>query len=220
MATVKELLRRYIQAMTDPTRGAILGELYYAGELTPTQIARRLGLTANNVYHHMRVLRGLDIVEPPRVVPRETYVEKYYRIAPETLAVLGTDPEWFDRVQDTLTAEDRKELIVALCLTMAQMLQRAARRYAAMDAHALLDLIHERKLGMLSINLMGRERLEERVRSLREMLLEEHEAGLTEPRQADSDATERPQNVVLMAALPLLWGDDQEHEEGAGPKAP
>ena len=72
MATVTELLRWYIQAMSDPTRGAIMSELYHAGELTPTQLARRLGLTANNIYHHMRVLRKLELVDPPRVVPRET----------------------------------------------------------------------------------------------------------------------------------------------------
>ena len=83
MTATTEFLRGFIRALSDPTRGAILTELEHSGELTATQLARRLGLTANNVYHHMRVLRELKVVGEPRVVPRETYVEKYYQLAPE-----------------------------------------------------------------------------------------------------------------------------------------
>jgi len=36
MATTAELLRQYMVAMYDPTRGAILMELGHAEELTPT----------------------------------------------------------------------------------------------------------------------------------------------------------------------------------------
>jgi DNA-binding transcriptional ArsR family regulator len=212
MATVTELLRHFIQAISDPTRGAILGELHHAGELTPTQLARRLGLTANNVYHHMRVLRKLGIVDPPRVVPRETYVEKYYSIAPDMLAILGRDPVWFDRVGATLTAEDRKELLIAMCLTMSQLLQRAARRYGSMDPEALEDLFSRRGLGMLSINEMSMERLEARLSSLRAIQSDEHEAGLDQP-----DPNNLPQHVVLMAGLPLLWGDVRESDTAEPP---
>jgi DNA-binding transcriptional ArsR family regulator len=211
MATVKELLRDYIRAVSDPTRGAIMMELHHAGELTATQLARRLGLTANNVYHHMRVLRELGAVAPPRVVPRETYVEKYYRVSDDLRAMGGSDPEWLDRVQGDLTAEDRKELFVALCLTMAQLLQRAARRYTAMDAEAFDTLVNERKLGMLSLSEMRQPRLEWRLNALRDMLRQEHEAGIADDVRADGEGSAPPRHVVLMAGLPLLWGD--EHEE-------
>src|SRR6476619_903324 len=134
MAATKEVLHGLIRALSDPTRGAILTELEHSGELTATQLAKRLGLTANNVYHHMRVLRELQVVGEPRVVPRDTYVEKYYRLAPEVEAALANDPEWRDMAQRELSAEERKELFISMCLEMAQLLQRAARRYAEMDA--------------------------------------------------------------------------------------
>lgn len=90
-------------------------------------------------------------------------------------------------------------------------------------------LIHGQKLGMLSINEMGRERLAWRLKALREVQRHEYEAGMMEEpeRQGDGTPSERPQNVVLMAGLPMLWGDDpgqdmkaeetEEAEEGEGP---
>lgn len=203
MAESKEFLQGLIRALSDPTRGAILTELEHSGELTATQLARRLGLTANNVYHHMRVLRELKVVGEPRVMPRETYVEKYYQLAPEVQAVIGSDPEWLDRAQKEFTAEERKELFIGMCLTMAQLLQRAARQYAEMDATAFDALMTQRTLGMVSINEMGQKRLESRLKSLRDTLRHEYETGIAE-------AVESPaQHVVLMAALPFLWHDQK-----------
>ncbi|HEY7019997.1 MAG TPA: winged helix-turn-helix domain-containing protein [Ktedonobacterales bacterium] len=207
MTATTEFLRGFIRALSDPTRGAILTELEHSGELTATQLAKRLGLTANNVYHHMRVLRELKVVGEPRVVPRETYVEKYYQLAPEAQAVLGSDPEWLDRVQKGLSAEERKELFVSMCLEMAQLLQRAARRYAEMDAETFDTLIHQRKLGMLSINEMGQARLESRLKSLRDTLRHERESGI-----ADEEPRSQ-QHVVLMAGLPFLWDEDEERKK-------
>lgn len=210
MAT-KDLLQSFIRALGDPTRGAILTELAHEGELTATQLARRLGLTANNVYHHMRVLRDLGVVGAPRAAPRETYVEKYYQLAPEMQTLLngGRDPEWFDRAQDDLTTEERKELFVGMCLTMAQLLQRAARRYAKMNTQEFDELIRQRQLGLLSINDMGQERLESRLTSLKELLRQEYETGFAE----EGEAYQRPQHVVLMAALPLLWAVENEDSD-------
>jgi DNA-binding transcriptional ArsR family regulator len=207
MAATKEVLRGLIRALSDPTRGAILTELEHSGELTATQLARRLGLTANNVYHHMRVLRELQVVGEPRVVPRDTYVEKYYRLAPEVEAALANDPEWLDKAQRELSAEERKELFISMCLETAQLLQRAARRYAEMDAETFDSRIHQRALGMVSINEMGQKRLESRLKSLRDTLRQEHESGI-----ADDEPRSR-QHVVLMAGLPFIW-DVEEEEDG------
>src|SRR5207248_140852 len=88
MPVIAQRLSQYAEAMADPTRGMILVELDRAGELTATQLARRLDLSPNNVYHHMRVLLQLEVVDPPRAVPGDTYVEKYYHINPEIRAAL------------------------------------------------------------------------------------------------------------------------------------
>jgi hypothetical protein len=79
-------------------------------------------------------------------------------------------------------------------------------------------LIHGQKLGMLSINEMGRERLAWRLKALRDLQRQEYAAGLMgEPeRQGDGAPSERAHDVVLMAGLPMLWGDEPEHEPKAG----
>src|SRR5215467_11365577 len=99
--SLEPLLRNAIEALSDPTRGAILLELGRVGESTATQLARQLGLTANNVYHHMRVLTKLGLLEPPRVVPGKTYVEKYYRLRREVIEATQ-EAGWVDRVMQSM----------------------------------------------------------------------------------------------------------------------
>lgn len=213
MATRAELLKQYMVAMYDPTRGAILMELGQVGELTPTQIARRLGVTANNIYHHMRVLRELGVVDPPRAVPRDTYVEKYYRINPALAAMVNSDPNWVDNSQEHMTAADRKALFCGMFMTMAQLLMRAARRYQAMDDDDFQRRLYDSQDIMASVNTMDHTKLVRRLASVRGMLAEEWRADAeAQGSAADGDAAgaHSERNLVLMASLPLLWDDDEQ----------
>ena len=206
MATVEQLLRNYITALSDPTRGAILMELAHVGELTPTQLARRLGMTANNVYHHMRVLRELGVVDPPRAVPRDTYVEKYYRITPEIVAAIDADPNWLDKTQPAMTIADRKALFRGMLLSMAQLLSRAARRFEAMDDETFERDYFAPQTIMASVNTMDHDKLMRRLTSLRDMLADEWRADAGTPPPTTPSPTNN--NLVLMAALPRLWDDE------------
>ncbi|NMP23931.1 helix-turn-helix domain-containing protein [Sulfobacillus harzensis] len=76
--------------MSDPTRASLLMEIERAGEMTATKLAERLGLTANNVYHHLRVIKRLGILEEPRIVPGPTYVVG--KEGPRGLAVVASAP--------------------------------------------------------------------------------------------------------------------------------
>jgi DNA-binding transcriptional ArsR family regulator len=198
--SLEELLRSYITALSEATRGAIVQELGNADELTATQLAHRLGLSANNVYHHMRVLLQLGVVTPPRAVPGPTYVEKYYRLDPE-LRRATEDPNWLDRTQATMTPEERKALAIGMCLSMAHRLQRAARRYEAMDAEAFDEMAHTQHLLLISVNDMGRRRLVARLQALRELIQREYKEGVGADDSPDTD-------TVLIAGLPNLWGKD------------
>src|SRR5215472_5608918 len=180
--TLEELLRSYIKALSDATREAIVQELGHAQELTATQLARRLGLSANNVYHHLRVLLQLGVVNPPRAVPGPTYVEKYYQLNPE-LREAAQDPNWLDRTQSTMTPEERQALVIGMCLTMAHRLQLAARRYGAMNAETFDRMAHAEQLLLVSVNDMGRNRLVVRLQALRAALQREYEEF---PPSADS----------------------------------
>jgi DNA-binding transcriptional ArsR family regulator len=197
MDAVADQLQQYATAVSDPTRGMILMELDRAGELTATQLARRLGLTPNNVYHHMRVLRRLDVVEPPRPVPGETYVEKYYRLRPEIQAAVRLEPDWYDQVQTGMTTEDRRAVLASMCLTMAHLLRQAARHYQEMDADTLDEFARQQKLILLSVQEVSRERLQFRLEALREVLAREGEQFAGEPSP--------PTDLLLIAGLPSVW---------------
>lgn len=202
MPAIVDRLHHYATAVSDPTRGMILVELDRNGEATATQLARKLGLTANNVYHHMRILLQLGVVDPPRVVPGQTYVEKFYQINPDTRAALRLDPGWYDQSREGRSAEDRKSIVISLLQTMAHLLRQAARDYEALDAETFDDQIRDDAVIMLSLNRIGRPELESRVGVLRQLLE-------SEAREFAGEGTPRT-DLMLMAALPLFWNANSE----------
>lgn len=202
MHVVANRLRGFAEAIADPTRATIVAELDRAGELTATQLARRLNLTPNNVYHHMRVLRELDVVDPPRIAPGDTYVEKYYAINPELRAALRLDPAWYHTVQEEMTPEDRQTAVVSQCLTMSHLLRRAARQYAEMDAETLDRHLQEQMSVMLAVSRIGREELQGRLVALR--------AALDESDRKWAESTESRTDLLLIAGLPDLWHEETE----------
>lgn len=78
-----------VQAIANPTRREIL-RLVSDGELSATEIAARVNLTAPATSQHLRVLRASDLVAVRRVANR-----RLYRIRPEGLEELRTLLESF-----------------------------------------------------------------------------------------------------------------------------
>jgi DNA-binding transcriptional ArsR family regulator len=197
VSVIADRLNQYATAISDPTRGMIVLELDRAGELTATQLARRLGLTANNVYHHMRVLLQLGVVDQPRVVPGDSYVEKYYSINLELQAALRLDQKWYERVGPEMTEEDRRALMISVCLTMSELLRRAARNFRAMsDEEFSRSLATERQV-LLSMNRLSRAQMLDRLERIR-TVLENEDRDETED---DSPRTE----LFLLAGVPGLF---------------
>ncbi len=197
---LEQRLSHLVEAMTDPTRGAILVELGDAGECTATQLAHRLELTANNVYHHMRVLRRLEVVPPPRAVPGPTYVEKYYRLHPD-LAQAVHGPFWLDHVLDTQPPAVLRRLMAAELLVLSHLLRRAAAGVDALDD----DAVRQQRLdarAMVSYGRLSDRRYAERLERMRAIV--QAEAEPAEPRSPATDA--RAPHLVLMVGLPDLWG--------------
>jgi DNA-binding transcriptional ArsR family regulator len=198
--SIAERLRNYATAIADPSRGMITVELDRAGELTATQLARRLDLTANNVYHHMRVLLRLGVVDTPRAVPGDTYVEKYYRINPELQLALRLDQEWYRRVSPTLTAEARQELAISVCLTMGQLLRRAARDVSELDVDTFARTIDAQQLRSLQITRLSREHLNARLNAAWEVLDREDISWA-------EDVSPRTE-LMILAGLPNMFDPD------------
>lgn len=196
-----DALQRSVTAAADPTRGLILMELAQTEEMTPTQIARRLGVPPNNVYHHMRVLLRLDVVDPPRAVPGETYVEKYYRLKPEVRRLLRRDPEWIDRALAEMTGEERKALAISMCLGQIHLLQQAIRRYQSMDTETFDRIAYQEQLSMSSVTRLDRASYKRFLAALRDLAVSEH---ATLAKTSESKAAT---DVVLISALPMLWDD-------------
>lgn len=66
------------QLLADDTRMKMV-YLLRAKEMTVSQIAAELGLTPQTIYHHIKKLRAVDMVEVSREVRVEHLIEYYYR---------------------------------------------------------------------------------------------------------------------------------------------
>ncbi len=190
MDDLKTLLRNYLDALSDPTRANLVFELEAAEELTATQLARRLGLSVNNVYHHIRVLNRLGVLAEPRIVPGPTYVEKYYRVLPAITRALG--PDWYDEASRELSVEERQVRWAAFCAQVGQLMLRAAERYAAMPPEVWERTVLAPKAGMISLRLLSERQYQADLAKLREVVHQESAPG------------DEGQQVMIIAGLPEL----------------
>ncbi len=200
MDDTKTLLRNYLDALAEPTRANLLLELEAAGELTATQLARRLGLSVNNVYHHIRVLNRLGVLAKPRIVPGATFVEKYYKVLPAITGAL--DHGWYDETSKELPVAERQMRWSVFCAQVGQLLLRAADRYAAMTPEEWQRTVLSEQSGMISLRLLDQERYLADLAKLREVV--------NEP----SHGVEDSQQVMIIAALPELM----RLRQGVGPQ--
>ncbi len=193
MKNVELLLKAYIEAVSEPTRASILMEIEKAGELTATQLAERLDLTPNNVYHHLRVIKRFGVLDEPRVVPGSTYVEKYYRLRAE-LSEAFKDPGWLDRAQQDLSVEARQAFWCAFAMVAGQLMIRAAKQYQAMDPATWQETVLQQPTGMISLRELGPSQYQENLATLRAQVV-----------NRPTEDGEPHQYVLLIAALPGIW---------------
>ncbi len=193
MNTVETLLRAYIEALSEPTRASILMEIEQRGELTATQLAERLDLTPNNVYHHLRVIKRYGVLAEPRVVPGPTYVEKYYRLRQE-LRQAFKDPGWLDRAQQDLSLEARQAFWCAFAMVAGQLMIRAAKQYQAMDPAQWQETVLQHPTGMISLRELGSSQYQENLETLRAQVVNQ-----------PIEESESHKFVMLIAALPGIW---------------
>ena len=196
-------LSNLVEALGDATRGAILLELEHPEERTPTQLARALGVSANNVYHHMRVLRRLEVVAPPRAVPGPTYVEKYYRLHPD-LVRATRDPFWLDQVLEGERPDVHRRLMAAELLLLAHLLRRAAAQTETLSNQQVREQ-RARALSMVSVGRVSRPRYLKRLERMRAIVSAEGEDG----REAAEDR--REEDLVIMVGIPALWSDEADY---------
>lgn len=73
--------QRLVKAVAHPLRVEILETLVSDGELSPAQIATKLGRAPGNVSYHVNVLRDCKVLELVRTEPRRGALEHFYRPA-------------------------------------------------------------------------------------------------------------------------------------------
>lgn len=105
-----------VKIITDPAAMELLGDetrrriiyLLRARELTNSQIAEELRMTPQAIYHHIKKLLGVGMVEVTREERVENFIETYYRAAAEVFefswgGTTGKNQAYVEqRLRDTL----------------------------------------------------------------------------------------------------------------------
>src|SRR5689334_9472065 len=80
MPTQRERMERKRRAGTDPTRLRMLELMSDGEEWTAKELAAELGLGANSLYHHLRVLEDAVLIEKAGTRAPGRMVETTYRL--------------------------------------------------------------------------------------------------------------------------------------------
>ena len=95
------------ELLADDTRRRMV-HLLKAKELTVSQLSQELGMTPQNIYHHIRKLLEGGLVEVTREEKIENFSEKYYRATAEIFEV--THGEGNEELDET----EAKEFLVSM----------------------------------------------------------------------------------------------------------
>ena len=126
-----------VKMITDPAAMELLGDdtrrriiyLLRARELTISQIAEELRMTPQAIYHHIKKLLPVEMVEVTREERVDNFIETYYRATAEVFSFSwGTSgknqAQAEQRLRDTLLSLDKLEIKVHVAEdTVAQIIK-------------------------------------------------------------------------------------------------
>ena len=73
-------LEKLFDVMSSQTKSHIIALLALSGKMTVTQISKRIKTSRSNLYQAISDLQEQGFVNPPDIVVRKNYVEKYYSL--------------------------------------------------------------------------------------------------------------------------------------------
>lgn len=76
----EDRLSRLFEVMSSQTKSHIIALLAIGGKMTVTQISEHIKTSRSNLYQAISDLQEQGFVNPPEIVVRKNYVEKYYSL--------------------------------------------------------------------------------------------------------------------------------------------
>ena len=76
----KDRLEKLFDVMSSQTKSHIIALLAIGGKMTVTQISEHIKTSRSNLYQAISDLQEQGFVNPPEIVVRKNYVEKYYSL--------------------------------------------------------------------------------------------------------------------------------------------
>ena len=76
----QDRLQKLFDVMSSQTKSHIIAPLSIGGKMTVTQISKHINTSRSNLYQAISDLQEQGFVNPPDIVVRKNYVEKYYSL--------------------------------------------------------------------------------------------------------------------------------------------
>ena len=76
----QDRLEKLFDVMSSQTKSHIIALLALSGKMTVTQISKHIKTSRSNLYQAISDLQEQGFVNPPNIVVRKNYVEKYYSL--------------------------------------------------------------------------------------------------------------------------------------------
>lgn len=116
------------KAYQNPTKVSIIVLLAENPRMTVTQMAKYIDVSRSNLYHFVSQMVEDGILNPPEVVPKKNYVEKYYSVNDDLINSVEVE-DWVKHIKSMDRTEFR-DLVSSLLLSYSLQTKIFAERVA------------------------------------------------------------------------------------------
>lgn len=124
-----------VEAFANPTKLAIITILSKHEELTVTQLSKYLGISRPNLYLTAKEMVRDGLLQKPRVVVRNNFLEKFYRLNKQTIREI--DPVEQQKRLDSSTPENQTVVLKSMLESMSLFFKLHAEEVARADEKTL-----------------------------------------------------------------------------------
>lgn len=184
-----------MDAYKNNTKLSIIFLLAENERMTVTQMAQHIEVSRSNLYHYISQLVDDGLLNPPEVVPKKNYVEKFYTLNKSMFDLIQWEEleEHFKK----MSAEEVRSLLRAFLLGQSFNLQLIAEKVKHVDSTQILQfkdaMLNQEAFMGYSVSHMGKHpRFKEIIKKI-----EEEYRALDEEGEKESDTIIRSLFLVM-----------------------
>ncbi len=199
MHVTQENIKNLLEVFSSQTKTHIISLLAMKGKMTVTQLSKYIKTSRSNLYQSVSDLQRMGLINPPEVVVKKNYVEKYYTLNDEAINEISS--EGMEQELKSMPPERIRELLATFLLTQSMNLRVIAQEVANASDEDIMRALSEnnRDSAAISFGSFTRRTYENALEKLKPYL---EFVDNPENFRNNKEKGEEEKNLVLLLAIP------------------